>query len=77
MPEAAMLITRNSLPHPRLMDMLTNTDLPVLITDLDSFSTAANIHGMTTKIQPGQTDKIALIEQLVQQHVDLPAILGP
>lgn len=74
---AGILITRNSLPHPRLMDMLAKTDLPVLITHLHSFSTASRINKMTTKIQPGQDDKIARVEELVHQHVDLRPVLEP
>lgn len=68
---SGIILTRNVLPHPRLMEMLARTTLPVVICSEESYAVASCINGMTVKTQPQDTDKIPLIRRLVQEHVDL------
>ena len=41
----------------------------------DSFEVASRIHDLTVKIRPDDTEKIALIRDLISTHVDVNRIL--
>jgi len=58
------------------MEMLAQTRIPVVISNQESYTVASRIHSMTVKTQPEDADKIPLIQQLVQEHVQLGEILG-
>lgn len=73
-PVSGMILTHNIRPHPKLMDMLSKTDIPVALSSMDSYATASKIHSMTVKTQPHDTDKIPIIKKLVSDHVDLPLL---
>jgi len=75
-PLAGIVLTRNILPSPHIMEMLAQTRIPVVISNQESYTVASRIHSMTVKTQPEDADKIPLIQQLVQEHVQLGEILG-
>ncbi len=68
---SGIILTRNILPHPRLMEMLAQTDIPVVISGEESYTVASKIHGMTVKTQPQDSDKIPLIRKMILEHIDL------
>lgn len=70
-PVSGLLLTHDIMPHPRLMEMLSKTDIPVAICKMDSYTTASKIHSMTVKTQPHDTDKIPIIKKLATDYVDL------
>lgn len=72
---AGIILTRNVLPHPKLMEMISRTSIPVVICDDESYTVASRITSMTVKTQPGDTDKIPLIQRLVEDHLDLEKLL--
>ncbi|MDX2110016.1 MAG: AAA family ATPase [Verrucomicrobiota bacterium] len=72
---SGLILTSDTLPHPRLMEMLAETKIPVVISNADSYSVAARITAMTVKTQPQDADKIPLIQQLVLNNIDLPRLL--
>lgn len=72
---SGIILTRNIMPHPRLMEMLAHTDIPVAICKEDSYSVASRITSMTIKTQPQDSDKIPLIKQLVLEHVNIDLLL--
>jgi BioD-like phosphotransacetylase family protein len=67
---AGIMLTHGLMPHPKLMDLINRTDLPVAICDPDSYKAASRIYSMTVKTQPQDTDKIPIIRDLVMQSVD-------
>ena len=71
---SGIILTRNVQPHPRLMQMIAKTQIPVAICDNDSYFVASKINKMTVKTQPSDIDKIPIIKNLVSEHVDLNAI---
>lgn len=73
---AGLLLTSDTLPHPRLMDLLAQTSIPVVISPADSYTVAARITAMTVKTQPTDSDKIPLIQQLIIQYIDVERLLG-
>lgn len=75
-PASGLILTRNTLPHPKLMELLAKTDIPVVITQSDSYTTASKINRMTVKTQPEDQDKIPLIKRMILENVDLDKIVN-
>lgn len=75
-PVAGIVLTRNLLPHPKLMEMLGRTPIPIVISAQESYAVASRINRMTVKTQPQDADKIPLIKTLVSDHVDLDQIIN-
>jgi len=71
---SGIILTRNVLPHPRLMEMIYKTRIPVIICKNDSYAVASKINKMTVKTQPSDTDKIPIIKNLVTENIDLDVI---
>jgi hypothetical protein len=73
---SGIVITRNILPHPKLMEMLAKTDIPVVISSKESYAVASKINSMTVKTQPQDEDKIPIIKGLVSDYVDIDKIIA-
>ncbi|WP_309383431.1 phosphotransacetylase family protein [Cerasicoccus frondis] len=71
---SGIILTRNILPHPKLMEMLAQTNIPCVICSEESYTVASRINAMTVKTQPQDTDKIPIIRNLILDHVDIDAI---
>jgi BioD-like phosphotransacetylase family protein len=71
---SGLILTRNMLPHPRLMDMIVQTRIPVVVCSEDSYIVASKINNMTVKTQPGDDDKIPVIKKLIMDNIDLDVI---
>jgi BioD-like phosphotransacetylase family protein len=62
------------LPHPKLMEMIAKTNIPVIICQNDSYVVASKINNMTVKTQPSDSDKIPIIKNLITENIDLDVI---
>lgn len=71
---AGILLTRSVLPHPRLMEMIAKTRIPVAVCAEDSYVVASKVNNMTVKTQPGDKDKIPIIKDLITKNIDLKGI---
>lgn len=71
---SGIILTRNIPPHPKLMEMLAQTNIPVVITSDESYAVASKINSMTIKTQPQDVDKFPIINRLIQENVDLDKI---
>lgn len=71
---SGIILTRNVLPHPKLMDMISKTKIPVIICNEESYDVASKIHNMTVKTQPSDNDKIPIIKDLIVKNIDLKTI---
>ena len=63
-------------PHESVMNLLRESDLPVITSPLDSYSIASTLHSMTVKTLPGDNEKIQRIQSLVEKHVNVEAIVA-
>jgi len=72
---AGLILSDGLRPHRTLLEMLRKTEIPVVLSPIDSFSIAKRIHSLTVKIQPGDTEKIHRIQDLVARHVDVDRLL--
>jgi BioD-like phosphotransacetylase family protein len=73
---AGIILTNDILPHPKLLDLLAQTDIPVIFAKEESYTLTSKIHSMTVKTQPQDTDKIPVIKKLITEHVDLKRLLA-
>jgi len=71
---SGIILTRNILPHPKLMDLIGMTEIPVVICSEDSYTVASKINNMTVKTQPTDKDKIPIIQEIVAEHTDMDRI---
>jgi BioD-like phosphotransacetylase family protein len=73
---AGIILTNDIPPHPKLRELLVQTDIPVITAKEESFTITSKINGMTVKTQPQDTDKIPVIKSLITNHVDLKRLLS-
>ena len=71
---AGIILTRNILPEPKLMEMIEKTSIPVIMCGEDSYKVASKINNMTVKTQPSDEDKIPIIKDLITKNIDLEVI---
>ena len=73
---SGIVLTGNTLPHPRLIELLSRTPIPVVAVADEAYAVASKINSMTIKTQPHDADKIPIIKRLVMEHVDLKKLLA-
>jgi BioD-like phosphotransacetylase family protein len=73
---SGLVLSDGLMPHPNLLRMLAESGLPVVVSPMDSYSIANRIHSMRIKLQPGDTEKIQRVQDLVAAHVDIPRLLA-
>ena len=71
---SGLILTRNVLPHPKLMEMIAKTRIPVVICNEDSYAVASKVNNMTVKTQPTDEDKIPIIKDLILKNIDMQII---
>ncbi len=73
---AGLVLSGDLLPHQSVLDLINNSDVPVIRSPLDSYSVASGIHSMTVKTLPGDVEKIDKIQSLIERHVDVDRLLA-
>jgi len=73
---AGIILTGGLMPNPKIIDLLKKSEIPVLITDQDTYSIAARIENLICKIQKTDKDKIDEAAKLVKKYVDVNAIVN-
>jgi BioD-like phosphotransacetylase family protein len=73
---AGLVLTGGLIPQEGVMAVVRENGLPVVSSKYDSYSVAAAINKMTVKTEVGDRDKIALIQRLVEENVNVDAILA-
>jgi BioD-like phosphotransacetylase family protein len=72
---SGIILTGDMSPHPKILDMLSSTDIPVISFERDSYEVASIINNMTVKTEPQDLDKIPIIKEMVLDNIDLSQIL--
>jgi BioD-like phosphotransacetylase family protein len=73
---AGLILTNNIHPNPKLVELLAQTDIPVIAAKGESYTVTSRINRMTVKTQPQDTDKIPIIKNLITNNVDLPSLMA-
>jgi len=69
-----IVLTDGLRPQAGLLRLMGERGLPVIAAAGDSYAVTAKIERMTVKTDPGDEEKIKVIQQVVAKHVDLKAI---
>ncbi len=72
---AGILLTDGLRPQPGLIRMMNDKGVPMVAVAADSYSVTAKIERMTVKTDPGDQEKIRVIQKTVADHLDVGAIL--
>ncbi len=70
-----MVLAGGYLPHDRVLELIRLSDVPIIVSPLDSYTIARRINSMTIKTTPGDAEKIRRIQSLVETHVDIKRLL--
>jgi BioD-like phosphotransacetylase family protein len=70
-----VVLTQGLLPQPGLLKVMQSKAIPFISVKQDSYTAATRIHEMTVKTEPGDKQKIELIQHLIESHVDIPRII--
>jgi hypothetical protein len=68
---AAVILTGNTLPSPDLISKAVALSTPLLVVAAETCEVVMQIEGMEALLTGNDTEKIAMMEQLVSAHVDL------
>lgn len=69
-----IIFTLGIRPHPRIMDLLMRTNIPLLLVEGDSFNVATQINNLIFKLQPDDTEKMKRVERMISDYVDVDVI---
>ena len=74
-PLAGIVLTGDLRPTEMVMKAIQGMPFPVLLATEDSYEVASKVHDLIVKTRPDDTQKIAIIRDLVAEHVDIEKIL--
>jgi BioD-like phosphotransacetylase family protein len=72
---SGIILSNGLLPNDILMKRLTDAGIPVAAVEAESFAVTARINNMTVKTMRQDSDKIPIIEKMIRESVDIPALL--
>lgn len=72
---AGIILTCGEHPHPSVMNLIRKSEIPIIVVQEDTFETASKMHGLIVKIRSGDTEKIAALERLTEQYLDVDGLL--
>jgi uncharacterized protein len=71
---AAVILTNNILPSSTLIAQANRLNIPLLLVSADTYEIARQIENMESLLTKNDSQKIALIEQMVRSHVNLKTL---
>jgi BioD-like phosphotransacetylase family protein len=72
---AGLVLAGDLTPSSPVLDLLRNSDLPIIGSPMDSYTVASSIYSMTVKTLPGDVEKIDKIQTMVEKHVEIDRLL--
>ena len=78
-PDAALsglVLTDNLRPGPATLEVIRQLGFPVLLAQADSYEVASQVHDIIVKTRPDDAEKIAVIRDLIAQHVDVAKLVS-
>ncbi|HEY5893034.1 MAG TPA: AAA family ATPase [Chthoniobacterales bacterium] len=72
---SGFILSADHLPNDRLTRQLSEAGIPIIASELDSYTVASRIHSMTVKTVPGDRQKIEAIQNLIEKHVEIDRLL--
>lgn len=72
---SGIILTGGLRPDPKILELLKKSQIPILMTDEDTYTVAGRIEHLICKIQKTDKDKIEEVVRLVRKYVNVDAIL--
>ncbi|HBR14124.1 MAG TPA: hypothetical protein DD723_01085 [Candidatus Omnitrophica bacterium] len=72
---SGIILTGGLKPNPKIVALLQKSQIPVFVTQEDTYTVAAKLEHIICKIQKTDKDKIEEATRLVKKYVDINAIL--
>ncbi len=72
---SGIVLTGNIIPHRSIMELVEQTELPVLLAKSDTYTTASRVHDLMIKIRPQDQEKIEVVKKIVKENIDIDKIL--
>jgi BioD-like phosphotransacetylase family protein len=73
---SAILLTHGFRPHETIVELLRRANIPVLLTELDTYSVASQVYSMSVKTQSSDRHKIDIIKRMVEEHMSAECLIG-
>jgi uncharacterized protein len=72
---SGIILTNNILPPHNLIAKASDMNIPILLVPFDTFQTAKQIDDMIPLLTKDDSERIATLQKLIQQNVDLKQII--
>ncbi len=73
---AGIVLTGPEYPHATVVSLLRKTDIPVLVIKEDTYGVTSRIYDLMVKIRPTDTKKIQTLSWLIEEYVDVDALVA-
>jgi len=71
-----IILTCGVYPHHSILSMVEKSNIPTILVNEDTFTTAKKINNLIIKIKPEDTEKINTVKEMIKKYVDVDEILG-
>jgi phosphate acetyltransferase len=72
---SGVILSGGILPRIKTLALLKSANIPVLITDEETYSIASRVHTLVVKLKPQDSHKIKIIVDMVEKYVDIDNIV--
>jgi uncharacterized protein len=72
---SGIILTNNIIPPQNLISKATDMNIPMLLVPLDTFQAAKQIDDMIPLLTRDDSERIGLLQKLIEQYVDIKAII--
>lgn len=72
---AGIVLTGGIMPHHSIRSLISRSGIPVLISKDDTYKVTSDIHDLTVKIKPDDTDKAEMAIKLVEDYIDIDLLV--
>jgi BioD-like phosphotransacetylase family protein len=73
---SGIILTNNVLPPQNLLAKAAEKNIPIMLVPFDTFATAKQVDDMIPLLTKDDPERINLLQKLVEQNVDIKAIVG-
>jgi BioD-like phosphotransacetylase family protein len=70
-----IILTGGLSPHKAILDLIKKSNIPVVLCSQGTYDVATKINELVVKIREQDTEKIAVVQKLIEENVDIEKIL--